>query len=92
MAFYQPLPSWIPHPEHEAAAEFDLFAVNWKIATRAFGMGGLDEMAEVREMQLKQSPETNSILINSDTAQSKGLKNGDKVKVELQYGGKWKAS
>ena len=88
LAFFGALPTWIPHPEHEAPAEFDLFAVNWKIATRAFGMGALDELSPVREVQQKQSKETNSILINAETARSKGLKDGDKVVVESQYGGK----
>jgi anaerobic selenocysteine-containing dehydrogenase len=88
MAFYGALPTWIPHPEHEAPAEFDLFAVNWKIASRAFGMGALEELAPVREMQMKQSREVNSILINVDTARSKGIQDGDQVVVESQYGGK----
>ncbi len=88
MAFYQPLPNWIPHPEHEAGAEFDLFAVNWKVATRIFGLGGMEELPQVREMQLKQSRSINSILLNTDTARAKGIKDGDKVIVESQYGGK----
>jgi len=88
LAFFKALPDWIPHPEHEAPEEFDLFAVNWKIASRAFGMGGLDETAPVREMQQKQGRETNSILINAETARSKGIQDGDKVVVESQYGGK----
>ncbi len=88
LAFFGALPTWIPHPEHEAPKEFDLFAVNWKIATRTFGMGALDELTPVREMQQKQSRETDSILINADTARSKGIKDGDKVVVESQYGGK----
>jgi len=87
LAFYQPLPSWIAHPEHEAPEEFDLFAVNWKIASRAFGMGGLDELAPIREVQLKQSPEVNSILVNTETARQKGLQDGDEVLCESQYGG-----
>ena len=81
-------PVGIPHSEHEAAAEFDLFAVNWKIATRIFGLGGMGELAPVREMQQKQDRETDSILINAETARSKGIRDGDKVVVESQYGGK----
>lgn len=88
MAFFDALPTWIPHPEHEAPAEYDLFAVNWKIAARAFGMGALEELAEIREVQLMQSPEVNSILINRGTARAKGLKDGDRVIVESQYGGR----
>jgi anaerobic selenocysteine-containing dehydrogenase len=87
LAFYQALPSWIAHPEHEAPEEYDLFAVNWKIATRIFGMGALEELAPIREVQLKQSPEANSILVNAETARKKGLKDGDEVICESQYGG-----
>jgi anaerobic selenocysteine-containing dehydrogenase len=88
LAFFQALPRWIPHPEHQAAGEYDLYAVNWKIGTRVFGMGGLEEIPAVREMQLKQSPAVNSIMINVATARVKGLKDGDRVLCESQYGGK----
>ena len=88
MAYFQALPSWIDHPEHEAPEEFDMYAVNWKIGSRAFGMGGLEELSPVREIQLRQSLETNSILLNAQTAREKGLKDGDHVVCESQYGGK----
>jgi len=87
LAFFQALPTWIPHPEHEAPAEFDLYAVNWKIGTRAFGMGGFEELAQIREVQLRQSLDVNSILVNRATARDKGLKDGDEVLCESQYGG-----
>ncbi len=87
MAYYQALPLWIAHPEHEAPAEFDMYAVNWKIGSRAFGMGGLEELSPIREVQLRQSPEANSILLNAQTAREKGLKDGDRIVCESQYGG-----
>jgi anaerobic selenocysteine-containing dehydrogenase len=87
LAFFKALPIWIPHPEHEAPKEFDLYAVNWKIGTRAFGMGGFEELAQVRETQLKQSLHANSILLNTATAREKGLQDGDEVICESQYGG-----
>ena len=87
LAFFGPLPTWIPHPEHLAPAEFDLFAVNWKIASRAFGMGALEELAPIREMQQLQGNEVDAILVNTETAREKGLKDGDEVICESQYGG-----
>ena len=87
LAFFQPLPTWIPHPEHEAAPEYDLFAVNWKIASRAFGMGALEELAPVRAVQRQQNPEVDSIWMNTQTAHEKGLKEGDAIQCESQYGG-----
>jgi anaerobic selenocysteine-containing dehydrogenase len=88
LAFFKALPSWIPHPEHEANQEFDLYAVNWKIGTRIFGMGGLDEIAQVREMQIKYNTDVNSILVNVETARKKEINDRDKVVVESQHGGK----
>jgi anaerobic selenocysteine-containing dehydrogenase len=88
LAFFKPLPDWIPHPEHEAPEEYDLYAVNWKVASRAFGMGGLEELGLIREVQFKQSQEFNSVLINSKTAKEKGIQDGDEVLIESQYGGK----
>ena len=87
LAFFEALPTWRLHPEHEAPADFDLFAVNWKIGSRAFGMGGLEELALIREVQQKQSQETNSVLVNPQTAEEKGIKDGDEVLIESQYGG-----
>ncbi len=87
LEFFQALPAWIPHPEHEAPEEFNMYVVNWKIATRAFGMGGLEELAPIREIQNRQSRELNSILINASTAKELGIQDGDRVKVESQYGG-----
>ena len=88
LAFFQAMPQWIPHPEHQAAKEYDLYAMNWKIGTRVFGMGGLEEITPVREMQLMQSPAINSIMLNVETARLKGLKDGDRVLCESQYCGK----
>jgi len=51
-------------------------------------LGGLEEIPAVREMQVKHSPGVNSILLNADTARLKGLKDGDEVACESQYGGK----
>jgi anaerobic selenocysteine-containing dehydrogenase len=87
LAFFGALPTWIPHPEHEASEEYDLFAVNWKIATRVFGMGAFEEIAPIREMQQIQSVDVDAILINTGTAREKGLKDGDEVICESQYGG-----
>jgi len=87
LKFFQPMPEWIPHPEHEAAPEFDMFAVNWKIATRHLGIGALEEDPAVREMHKLFHPDVDVILINSKTASEKGIKNKDRIRVVSQYGG-----
>lgn len=87
LAYFQALPSWIPHDEHLAPAEFDLYAVNWKIAGRAFGMGGVEEIAWLREIEHRFDPTVDVILMNSRTATGKGLREGDKIICQSQYGG-----
>jgi anaerobic selenocysteine-containing dehydrogenase len=88
LAYFQALPVWIPHQEHLAPAEFDLYAVNWKIGGRAFGMGGVEEIPWLREIEHLFDPTVDVILINSQTAANKGLQEGDKIICESQYGGR----
>jgi anaerobic selenocysteine-containing dehydrogenase len=88
LKYFHPLPSWVPHPEHGVPDEFDLYAVNWKIATRAFGMGGFAENPVMREMHALFDHEVDAVLLNKATAEAKGLKDKDHVVVESQFGGK----
>ncbi|HKZ51272.1 MAG TPA: molybdopterin dinucleotide binding domain-containing protein, partial [Dehalococcoidia bacterium] len=85
-AYYQPFPTWIPHAEHTPPPQFDLYAVNWKIAARAFGMGALAENPWIREMHALYVPDVDVILINPKTADRKGLREGDQVICESQFG------
>lgn len=86
LSYYQPTPRWIEHPEHKADGEYDMFAVNWKVAGRAQAMGGLVESGLLREIQAITDPNIDAIVINRETASRKGLSEGDRVVVESMYG------
>ncbi|MDR1604430.1 MAG: molybdopterin-dependent oxidoreductase [Gracilibacteraceae bacterium] len=86
LAFYKPYPVWIPHPEHEAPPEYDLFAVNWKVAGRSMAIGGVTQSGVLREVQAFTDPNIDTIIINAATARARGLSEGDTVLVESQFG------
>ena len=88
MWHWQAMPQWKPHSEHTASKEFDLFAVNWKNATRPLDVGGVSEFDTLRELHEKYHPEIDVILMNKNTSAQKNLKDGDRIEVESQYGGK----
>jgi anaerobic selenocysteine-containing dehydrogenase len=90
LAFFQPMPTWVPHPEHEAPKEYDLYAINWKIASRAFAMGGMAENPVVREMQALFEPDVDRVLMNPKTARAKGFSDGDEIAVITTEGFKVK--
>ncbi len=82
---YQPLPEYKPLPTHEAPAEFDLYAVNYKTPT--FGMYSMDN-PYLMELTNRYDPYTMNAWINAATAKTKGLKDGDLVWVESYIGTK----
>ena len=85
-AFFQALPTWIPHPEHEAPGRVRSLRRELEDWHPAFGMGGFEELAQIRSAT-ETSLDVNSILVNRATARDKGLKDGDEVLCESQYGG-----
>ena len=84
--YYKPLPHWKPHPEHLEPAEFDLYVVNWKTAQFQFSLSGTVENPWLMEVAQTFDPYSFSICMNRTTAARKGLKDGDKVRVESPYG------
>jgi anaerobic selenocysteine-containing dehydrogenase len=84
---YMPVPQWF-EPVRPAPAAFDLWAVNWKTAQFSFGTGGSQENAWLREVAEHFDPFIHVILVNRKTGQARGLKDGDMVLLESQYGGK----
>lgn len=85
---YQPLPLWEDSHLFTAPAEFDLFVVNWRALGRNLGIGGMDDNPFLRELYSKLEYGATCFFMNTATAASKGLKNGDKVIIESQHGGK----
>ncbi|MAF48712.1 MAG: molybdopterin-binding protein [Rhodospirillaceae bacterium] len=84
--YYSPLPDWLPCPSHECEAEeFDFYAFYYRdvIHTNSFTMENpwLDEAARL-------DPFSYNIAINADVGRDKGLKSGDYIRVENEYGHK----
>lgn len=81
---YQPIPHWVESAELTTPGEYDMWATNWKTPYISSDVGnpvGNPWLAEI----YKQDPWEN-ILINTDTAKKKGLKDGNWVVVESRHG------
>ncbi|MBI4524189.1 MAG: molybdopterin-dependent oxidoreductase [Deltaproteobacteria bacterium] len=77
---YVPLSEWMPCPSYEATkkGEYDLIAVHYKFPY-VYGAYG-NENPWVNE--ICENTEAYSILINEDTAKTKGIRDGDDVWLE----------
>ena len=83
---YDTIPHWIPPADWNGPAEFDLFALNYKVPFLMFGIGGFDENPWFDELIDQTNPYVRTVNINRATAAKKGLKDGDEVWVQSQYG------
>ncbi|MBI2848728.1 MAG: molybdopterin-dependent oxidoreductase, partial [Chloroflexi bacterium] len=84
VADYQPMPDWKPCPSHEENdPDYDLYAVNYKLPFHTFSFTAenpwLNELSE-------HHPYAYNIMIGSDAAKRKGIKDGEKVWVESVEG------
>jgi anaerobic selenocysteine-containing dehydrogenase len=82
---YRPIPHWVENSEFRAPAEYDLWVVNWRtpyFSSDSSNVSGNPWLAEVS----KKDPFDQGVFMNSGTAQSKGLRDGDTVVVESRYG------
>ncbi len=85
---YQPLPDWKPCPSYEnGRPDFDLVAVNYKSVYHTFSYTAenpwLDDLAQ-------RHPYTYNLMVNTETAEKKGLENGEEVWLETEKGYKVK--
>jgi len=80
MEHYQPMIKWM-EKKKEIPQEFDLYAVNWKTAQYSFGNGGSAENPWLEEVS-KMDPYLHVICMNHQTAEQRGLKDGDTVRIE----------
>lgn len=85
--YYTGVPAWKPTPTQSAPAEYDLYGVVWKIPQFLFDISGVGTNPWLVETA-EQNPDFGKILLNTATADKKGLKDGDMVYVESQFGGK----
>ena len=73
------LPSWAAAPEHEAMASDDLILTTYKVATQIHSRSANCKY-------LTEITHDNPAWINPATAQGRGLKDGDSVKVTSEFG------
>lgn len=83
---YTPLVDWFPCPPHkETRPEFDIYAFSYRDAlhtgTWTMQLPYIDEAS-------RMNPYTYTVTMNVDTARKKGLKDGDGIWVENNYGRK----
>lgn len=77
---YEALPDWKPCPAYEEKeGERDLLAFNFRVATHSFSWTAENPwLAELAEF----NPYAQKVIINTETAKRKGIKDGDRVYVE----------
>ena len=73
-------------PTFNAPAEYDLRASTFKKPLFLFRMGSMDQNPISRDFSQQFDPEFNAVLINTATAEAKGISNGDAIIVESQLG------
>jgi len=81
---YKPLPNWVPGPGYQTKKpEFDLYAVTfkWPFLTGTFSTFNA-WLGELREYH----PYTGSIVLNRKVAKSKGIADGDRIKLSNTNG------
>ena len=83
---YTPLVSWFPTPPHKVEdPQYDLYCYSYRSTLHTGGQTMenpyLDEASQM-------NPQIYNIVINTDTAKKKGLKDGDIVTIESNYGRK----
>jgi anaerobic selenocysteine-containing dehydrogenase len=81
---FRPLPSWHAcAAQEQAPAEFDLIAVNYKLAFHSYNMTQDNPwLAEIAE----RHPYAHKIMINADTAARKGIADGDEISLRTPAG------
>ena len=77
---YKPLPDWHPGPGHtDCTAGFELYGVSFKLPFKTATFSNFNPwLAELGQYQER----TGKIILNRKYAQSKGIKDGDRVKVQ----------
>lgn len=84
---WEPIPQWVGRCDEAYAEEYDLRAMVWTTPQTRMCAGDQIGNPWVREPVKAFDPYDFSILINTETARRKGLKDGDEVKVEAFWGG-----
>jgi len=82
---YTALVSWFPTPPQKAPSEYDMYCYSYRdtlhSGSQTMEIPWLDEAS-------RMNPFTYNIVINTDTARENGLKDGDVIWIESNYGRK----
>lgn len=82
---YIPVPVWREeHPLHKIPAEYDLYAINFK-AEAILNHCENTTIPWINEL-VSNIPIHKGVLINTKTAQAKGIKTGDRISIESPFG------
>jgi len=82
---YIPVPMWREeHPLHNIPAEYDLYAINFK-AEAILNHCENTTIPWIKEL-VSNIPIHKGVLINTKTAQAKGIKTGDRISIESPFG------
>lgn len=84
--YYTPTIGW-KEKRKKIPEEYDLYAFNWKTPQHSFGNGGSAENPWLNAAA-DLDPFLHKICLNAKTAQERGLKDGDRVRVEAYDSGK----
>lgn len=80
---YQGVPTDVLDPIHKEAAEFDMYAISFKDVQINFGESlSIPWISDI----VRKDPVHMGILINTKTAEKRGIGNGDLMKVTSPYG------
>jgi anaerobic selenocysteine-containing dehydrogenase len=85
-AAYDPLPTWLPSPHQEGPEGFDLWLLNYKTQGFPFMVGDTLGNPWLNEVIGDYDPYEFNVLLNTKTAEEKGLKTGDRIVIESLYG------
>ena len=76
---FGPFPTWIPIPEHEKMKSDELILTTYKVAVQILSRSS-------HRKWLSELYYNNPAWINSQTASSRGIKDGDKIKIKSSVG------
>ena len=80
---YQPLPDWKPGPAYERTAPHDLFVINMKVPNHALSHTHKNPI--LRNLSNRHN-DLKSVWIHPQTAENRGIRNGDRVEIETAQG------
>ncbi|MBI2321474.1 MAG: molybdopterin-dependent oxidoreductase [Chloroflexi bacterium] len=83
MADYAAVPYWRPSPIHGEDGAYDLYCINYKTATTTSADGVVNPW--LMEVNAEDTPYL-EVEINAATARARGIRDGDRVRVESRVG------